>query len=151
MDVASKGVYYCLLMLLLIACVIATGVAVALLGAKQLLLKALAVKLQASRTFTIATQFFFCDEFIVGFFFVYLRDYYIMRAFGVAPLREGGGGVSNGVRYRKAFLQLFNEGPAEGLGTYRVLVLQPIPLLFRVLPRTVVVYRRREKPIVGAR
>jgi hypothetical protein len=71
MDVPRKCVNDSLLMLLFISSMVSTGMAVAAFRAEELLLKALAVELEASRSFAVTTHLFISHCHFLSLLLIY--------------------------------------------------------------------------------
>ena len=71
MHVPGKCINDGLLMFLLIAGVVAAGVAIAGLRTEQLLLEALAVQLQAPGPLAVASNFLISDHYLLSLFLIY--------------------------------------------------------------------------------
>jgi len=150
MRVSSKCLNDGLLVFLLILLIIAATMTITVFVTIHLLLEALAIKFEAPRSFAVAAQLFLFRGHLL-LLLIYLRDYYDVPGTAVASLRKRGGGIPNSMGHWKAFFKLFLEGFPKGLRVDRVLCLIFHLSSLWVLPRRVILDRRRDKSIIRAR
>lgn len=135
--------------LLVLGCVllvVAAVVAVAVLVTEYLLLETFAVQLQAFRPFAVAPKLALTHHVVI--FLVNWGQYARIAAF--TALRKGLRWITNGILYGKTFVDSFLEGFSKRLRIERVLSLEHLSVLLRVLAWAFVFHLWRDQTLVRA-